>query len=122
MKPLSIALTLAASLALANVSIGHAKLVTSSPAGGAQVRESPKVLTLTFDEEVRLAKLTLTRDGTAISVNLDTSAPGAKTVIVPVTPLAPGAYALQWTALSTDDGHVTRGTFTFTVAGATPAH
>jgi methionine-rich copper-binding protein CopC len=119
---MSIALTLAAVLALANVSHGHARLVSSSPAGGAQVGEAPKVLTLTFDEEVKLAKLTLTRDGAPISINLDTSAPGAKTVTVPVTPLAPGAYALHWTALSTDDGHVTKGTFTFTVIGATPAH
>lgn len=114
------ALTLAGALALANLSFGHAKLVTSLPAGGARLSETPHVLTLTFDEEVKLAKLTLTRDGTPITVNTDTAATGAKTVTVPVAPLAPGAYELHWTALATDDGHVTRGMFTFTVlAGAT---
>jgi methionine-rich copper-binding protein CopC len=122
MKPMAFALTLAAALALANMSFGHARLVTSSPAGGTVLGESPQVLTLIFDEDVKLAKLTLTRDGKPITVKVDTSAPGAKTVTVPVTPLAPGAYELHWTALSTDDGHVTKGTFTFTVSGAAAAH
>jgi len=122
MKPMTIALTLAAALALANVSIGHARLVASSPAGGARVTDAPNILTLTFDEEVKLAKLTLTRDGMPVTVNVATSAPGAKTVTVPVTPLAAGSYELKWTALSTDEGHVTKGTVTFIVLGATTAH
>jgi len=117
-KRMAFTLTLAAALALANVSVGHAKLVTSVPAGGARVSESPHVLTLTFDEEVKLAKLSLTRDGTPITVTIDTAAASAKTVTVPVTALAPGAYEVHWTALATDDGHVTKGTFTFTVLGA----
>jgi methionine-rich copper-binding protein CopC len=119
---MALTLALAAALALANVSDGHARLVTSSPAGGAQVGESPRVVTLAYDEAVKLAKLTLTRDGKTITVAVDSSAPGAKSVTVPMPPLAPGAYELHWTALSTDDGHVTKGTFTFTVLGATAAH
>jgi methionine-rich copper-binding protein CopC len=116
------ALTLAGALALANLSFGHAKLVASSPAGGARLSESPHVLTLTFDEEVKLAKLTLARDGTPITVDIHTAASGAKTVTVPVTPLTPGTYELHWTALATDDGHVTKGTFTFIVLAAATAH
>jgi methionine-rich copper-binding protein CopC len=119
MKRTALTLALAAALALPNLGFGHAKLVTSSPAGGAELRDSPHVLTFSFDEAVKLAKLDLTRDGKPITVHLDTSAPGSKTVTVPVTGLTAGAYELHWTALSTDDGHVTKGTFTFTVLGAT---
>jgi hypothetical protein len=122
MRPLAFTLTLAAALGLANVGFGHARLVMSSPAAGAQVSESPHVVTLSFNEEVKLAKLDLTRDGKPITVNLDKSAPGSKTVTVPVSALAAGAYELHWTALSTDDGHVTKGTFTFTVLATTAAH
>jgi methionine-rich copper-binding protein CopC len=121
-KPVALTLALAATLALANVSKGHARLVASSPAGGAQVGESPHVVTLSYDEAVKLARLTLTGDGKTITVPVDSSAPGAKFVTVPMPPLAPGAYELHWTALSTDDGHVTKGTFTFTVVGAAAAH
>jgi methionine-rich copper-binding protein CopC len=31
--------------------------------------------------------------------------------------LAPGSYTVQWTAVAADDGHVTKGTFKFSIAG-----
>jgi methionine-rich copper-binding protein CopC len=120
-KPHLITAILAAGL-FANLSFGHAKLVSSSPASGAQVTESPKSLTLLFSEEAKLAALKLTAAGAEISVPIDKAAPSAKTVVVPLTTLAPGTYEVHWTAIATDDGHVTRGSFQFTLLPASRAH
>ena len=117
LKPMMLALTLAGVM-LASPSFGHAKLVSSSPASGAQVAESPRMFTLTFNEEVKLASLTLTLAGKPISVTVDKAAASAKMVTVPVPALTPGAYELHWTAISTDDGHVTKGAYAFTVLAA----
>ena len=32
--------------------------------------------------------------------------------------LAPATYRVQWSALTVDDGHVVKGTFSFVVTGA----
>jgi methionine-rich copper-binding protein CopC len=115
-KPLLIAAALAGVL-LATSSFGHARLVDSTPASGGHITAATPSVTLSFSEEVKLASLTLTSAGKRIAVTIDKSAPSAKTVVVPVPSLAPGAYELHWTAVSTDDGHVTKGFFTFTVSG-----
>ena len=117
----SIIATATLALTLANLSFGHAKLVSSSPASGAQVPEVPKVITLTFNEEAKLAAFKLLHSGKEISVSVDKSAPAAKSMMIPVTGLTPGTYEVHWTAIATDDGHVTKGAFSFTIAGAPPA-
>jgi methionine-rich copper-binding protein CopC len=116
----SIVVTAALALTLANLSFGHAKLVSSSPASGAQVAAVPKAITLTFNEEARLAALTLLLSGKETAVAVDKSAPAAKSMVVPVTGLMPGTYQVHWTAIATDDGHVTKGSFSFTIAGSAP--
>jgi len=113
--------SLAATL-FANLSFGHAKLVGSTPSSGAQLPGSPKTLTLTFSEDAKLAALKLSGPGAEISVPIDKGAPSAKTVVVPVTTLAAGTYEVHWTAIATDDGHITKGSFMFTVLPATAAH
>ena len=107
---------------LPDLSGAHAKLTSSSPSNGAQVMEAPKTLTLTFNEEVKLAVLTLTLAGKNIPVPVDKSAPAAKTVVIRMAALAAGAYEIHWTAISTDDGHVTKGSFAFTVTGPMAGH
>jgi methionine-rich copper-binding protein CopC len=37
---------------------------------------------------------------------------------VPLPPLAAGKYQVQWSALSPDDGHVVKGSYSFTITGA----
>jgi methionine-rich copper-binding protein CopC len=108
-------------LTLAAPSFGHAKLLSSAPASGAQVAEVPKAITLTFNEEAKLAALTLLHAGKETSVAVDKSAPAAKSMVVPVTGLVPGTYDVHWTAIATDDGHVTKGHFSFTIVGSAPA-
>ena len=80
----TIILTATLALTLAAPSFGHAKLLSSYPAGGAQVSEVPKTITLTFNEETKLAALTLLHAGKQTSVAVDKSAPAAKSVVVPV--------------------------------------
>jgi methionine-rich copper-binding protein CopC len=116
-KPWLFAVTVAGVI-LAGPAFAHAKLQSSIPAADARLQVAPKSLTLSFNESVRLAVLTLTAGGKDIPVTVDRSAPAAAQVSVALPPLAVGQYVVQWSALSVDDGHVSKGTFTFAVVGA----
>jgi methionine-rich copper-binding protein CopC len=109
-----------AGMILAGLALGHAKLRSSSPPDDAQLQRAPESLTLNFNENVRLAVLTLTGDGKEIPLKLDRNAAAAPEVTVRLPPLSDGRYQVHWSALSPDDGHVTRGTLSFTISG-TPA-
>ena len=110
-----------AGLMLAGPVFAHAKLRSSDPAADAQLNIAPKSLTLTFNENVQLAVLTLVSAGKNIPVPLDRSAPASPKITVALPALAAGAYQVQWSALSADDGHITKGSFTFSIAGAAEA-
>jgi methionine-rich copper-binding protein CopC len=94
---------------------GHAKLLLSAPAADAQVTGSPATLTLTFNENVRLAMLKLSTGGRDIPLTIDRAAAGAATVTVKLPTLAAGKYDVQWSALTLDDGHVVKGGYSFSV-------
>lgn len=104
-----------AGLMLAAPAFGHAKLRSSMPAADAQLQVAPKSLTLNFSEAVRLAVLTLGFDGKDIPLTVDRKGPAAPQVIVALPALAAGKYQVRWSAISEDDGHVTKGTFSFTI-------
>ncbi len=108
----------AVAVLLAGPAFGHAKLRSSVPAADAQLQAAPTSLTLTFNEKVQLAMLSLTVDGKAVAVTLDRSAPAAAQVTVALPTLTAGECRVQWSALSVDDGHVTKGGFSFHVAAA----
>lgn len=127
-KSRSSAVTCAVTLALALAGMiltgpvfAHAKLRSSIPAADARLPVAPKSLTLSFNESVRLAVLTLTVGGKDIPLTVDRNAPPAPQVSVVLPALAVGRYVVQWSALSVDDGHVSKGTFTFAVVGAAAA-
>ncbi len=105
----------AAALLSPITAFAHAKLLGASPPAGAQLEVPPKVLTLRFDEKVQLAVLKLSAGGTDIPVQFDRSAEAAPEVSVALPGLAPGTYRVQWSALTADDGHVVKGTFSFVV-------
>lgn len=96
--------------------LAHAKLQSSSPADKAQLAEAPKTLTLKFSEAAQLAVLKLVRDGKEIPVPLDKGAKPGQTFTLTLPALAPGNYTVQWSAMAADDGHVTKGSFTFSIA------
>jgi methionine-rich copper-binding protein CopC len=108
-------LTAAAGLMLCGPAFGHAKLRATVPSADAQLQAAPKTLSLSFNEEVHLALLTLTTGGKDIPLTVDRATPAASQISIPLPPLPAGKYQVQWSALSADDGHVTKGTFSFTV-------
>lgn len=100
----------------AGPSMAHAKLQSSIPANSAHLSEAPKTLTLNFSEAAQLAVLKLARDGRQIAVPLDKSAKAGQTFTLTLPALPPGNYTVQWTAVAADDGHVTKGSFAFSIA------
>jgi hypothetical protein len=116
-KPWLSAVTLAAMILTGPV-FAHARLRSTIPAADARLQVAPKSLTLSFNESVRLAVLTLTTGGKDIPLTVDRNAPAAAQVSIALPLLAVGQYVVQWSALSVDDGHVSKGTFTFAVVTA----
>ena len=110
-------LTAAAATTLAGPVLGHAKLRATVPSADAQLQTPPKSLTLSFNEAVQLAALTLTAGDTPIPVSVDRTAPAAPQVTVALPVLSAAKYQVQWSVLSTGDGHVAKGTFSFTILG-----
>jgi copper resistance protein C len=116
MKSFIVMLSMSLALA-AGPCFAHAKLVSSVPAGNSQLAAAPKSLTLSFNESATLAVLKLVSAGKEIPIRLDPGAKPGREFTLSLPALAPGSYAVQWTALAADDGHVTKGSFTFTITG-----
>jgi len=107
-----------AALAIAGQAAAHARLITGSPKAGATVA-APKELRLQYSETLapEASSVTVTGPGgVAVATGkLVVDAKDKRTVHVPFTAVpAPGAYKVSWT-MKTADGHVTDGTFAFTV-------
>jgi len=109
--------------------LGHAKLLSTVPAMGEQLAVAPKQMILQFNEAVQIGVLKLSADGKDIPIELGrgtaaagtapASTAGTSMVTVELPALAPATYRVQWSALTVDDGHVVKGTFSFVVvAGA----
>jgi methionine-rich copper-binding protein CopC len=96
--------------------LAHAKLQSSIPANNAKLTQAPKTLTLKFNEAAQLAVLKLARDGQEIPVPLDKDAKAGQTFTLTLPALSPGNYTVQWSAVAADDGHVTKGSFSFSIA------
>ncbi|VWM08809.1 copper homeostasis periplasmic binding protein CopC [Burkholderia lata] len=98
----------------------HGKLESAAPATGSTVDTAPDTLRLTFNEDLEpafsLVKV-LDANGNAVTqekAKVDATNPRVMTVALPK--LAPGAYTVQWAAM-TADAHRTKGTYTFRVKG-----
>jgi copper resistance protein C len=97
--------------------LAHAKLLSTSPVADAQLGVAPATLTLKFDEAVQLAVLKLASAGKDIPVAFARGAAAAPLVSVTLPALTAGTYQVQWSVITADDGHVVKGTFSFSVAG-----
>ena len=96
----------------------HARLVSVTPADGAELSTGPSQVQLTFDDVIspQLAQVRLSRDGSPV----ETSSPKVDRTVVSVDVTGrtdPGAYRVVWQVTS-DDGHPVSGESGFTVAGA----
>jgi len=115
-----VAVTLLGLLATVSLAWGHAELVKSSPANGAALKQAPAVIQATFSEELAKASIMRLYDGhqkLLASGGLDAGV--SKHTVLKIVPphLAPGGYAVQWVAVSADDGNTHKGSFRFSVGG-----
>jgi methionine-rich copper-binding protein CopC len=108
-------LALCAALLASGPAFGHAKLLSSSPAAGAEITGSPPSLTLTFNESVRLGVLKLTTAGHAVPLAVDPNPASTRVITITLPPLTAGTYDVQWSALTPSDGHVVKGRYTFVI-------
>jgi methionine-rich copper-binding protein CopC len=96
----------------------HAVLVRSTPADGAVLHTGNITFTLDYNSRIdeRRSVLQLTGSGSQ-AIALTTEAPtGPAQLKAAVRGLNSGVYHLAWQVLA-EDGHITRGAITFTVAG-----
>lgn len=108
------------------VALAHASLVSSVPAEGSAVQQSPATVVLTFAEDPdpnrSLVQILDEHGRTVPGVSPVEAVPG-KPLEVQVTlssTLGTGVYSVNWRSVSAVDGHVDSGSFAFGV-GVTPA-
>ena len=99
--------------------LAHAQLVTSSPAAGAVLAESPPEIRLVFSEPLApdLTSLDLVdQEGTVLLDRAGEIDPADAFALVVHDPDLPtGVFTIRWQSLSTADGHTAEGFLTFGV-------
>jgi methionine-rich copper-binding protein CopC len=105
--------------------LAHSELDKPTPADKSTVTTPVLQVSGTFTESIKQdgSKL-LVKDATGATIAQGGVDPGDDKVMSASPPdaLASGAYTVEWTTISADDGDVARGTWTFTVAvAATPS-
>ena len=108
-------LALAAPLLLPGVALAHSELRRSLPVPGAVLTAPPERFELHFNERVQVTAFRLFREGGA-----EILFPGRRAIreaeaeMIPAPPLEPGAYRIEWRAISRD-GHPVGGTIRFSI-------
>jgi methionine-rich copper-binding protein CopC len=116
------ALAVLGALAVAPLSVSaHAELTASDPKADATLPGSPATITLDFSDTLKSNSHFEVTDASGTQVLKGGPDPDVKDrmSVAVTTPLAAGAYQVQWTSVASD-GDVERGKFSFTVAEATP--
>jgi methionine-rich copper-binding protein CopC len=107
----------AAAVMWSSVASAHARLVGADPAPNATVSAAQSIH-LEFSDELaaRFSSFKLTdTDGNPVPM-MSMKPRDAKSLdAMPSSKLAPGIYTVSWTAVSTDDGHKTMGSYSFTI-------
>ena len=104
----------------AGVASGHAFLELAEPRVGSTVKTAPDQVRVWFTERLEPAFSTLevvNERGERVDrgpAQVDETSPAM--LQVPLKPIEPGTYRVKWRVLSVDT-HVTKGDFTFRVAG-----
>lgn len=111
-------------LAGSGLAWAHAVVIASSPQNGATLMQPPEHVILRFNAKIEkaLTHATLTAgDGRAIPLPIPAKERGTEEtpdhLVIPLPPLAPGAYVIHYKVLATD-GHATQGVLRFSVSGA----
>jgi copper transport protein len=93
----------------------HAALLTAKPASGAILRQAPRTLALSYDEDVvpQYARVSVT-DAHGHNLAGPPQVSGSY-VSVPLRFAPTGSYTVRWRMVATDDGHTTEGAFSYGV-------
>jgi copper resistance protein C len=93
----------------------HAHLQKSSPVDNSVITASPSDLVLNFSEAARLTALSIQKDSESPQKVKPLPTTAAQQISVPLPPLTPGTYSVNWRVVS-DDGHMMSGALHFTLA------
>lgn len=102
-------------LSLGGAANAHSRPETTVPASGEVVAAAPSLITISFDEPMRITLIELTdADGGAFALErTDEMRPVTRFEAAPPD-LPAGRYTVDWRGLS-EDGHAMTGRFTFEV-------
>lgn len=105
------------------VASAHAMPVSYIPESAAVMDSLPAVLSITFSEriDVRASSLTVRGpSGATVEIEKPQHAEGdVRTLQVPLRADGEGTYVVSWSAVSSDDGHFTKGAYAFGVGKGT---
>jgi copper transport protein len=115
----AMAVAFAAAVAMTHAVSAHALLQSSSPASGSTVDTPPPVVLMTFGEapDVGLSSATIVdTDGTSwAAAKVEPVAGNAAQLALPLKKLNRGVYTVSWRTVSSVDGHLAAGSFSFGV-------
>jgi methionine-rich copper-binding protein CopC len=103
-------------IALAGTAAGHGGLQASNPEDGSRVDKVPRWVTMTFNELPAKDSVLKIVDGCGRNVLAGTSV-GGNDLIGAIGDAQPGKWKASYRVISAEDGHLTRGKVSFTVAG-----
>jgi copper transport protein len=109
-------------LAFPGTAWAHATLQETTPKIGQRLPGSPRLVTLVFDQSVRVLSngiQVFDAKGKLLSGTPKVSGSDPRIVEAPLPRLRRGAYTVRWAVIS-NDSHVGRGVFTFGVRMAAP--
>jgi copper transport protein len=100
----------------------HATLLRTAPQDGAVLKTAPRVVTVFFDDTVRVAKgNAAVANATSASVMAGKAVAHGRTIAIPLRANLPdGAYSVRWSVVS-DDGHQEEGVLAFAAGAGAPA-
>jgi copper transport protein len=106
---------LVAALVLPGAAFAHATLLQTFPRNGAVLAKAPTVVTVAFDDSVRVGKgIAAVDNDTQASVLAGPASTRGRDLTIPLKPLADGAYSVRWSIVS-EDGHREEGVLAFAV-------
>lgn len=121
---LAVVAALSAAAALPASAAGHASFLEGTPGAGQRVEQSPARIALAFTEPINapLTRVEIIDAGNGEEVaTRRAGAAGRKLTLRPEGALEQGAYRVRWRTVSSVDGHVRQGYFSFGVGAAADA-
>lgn len=116
MRRVAVWFTFIVVLGLPSGSLAHGDLQATSPEAGATVPNAPKNVTVTLTQAPTKGAEVRVQDGCRRSVPSAVSV-ADRDLVVALEGGRPGAWKVFYRAVSSVDGHQTRGTLTFKVSG-----